>query len=304
MTAVEQHRERSALTRRKAAAGRAFITPNLLAVLVFLLFPLAFSLYLSFHHWNMFSPPEFVGMSNYRRLFAGDPLFYTALRNTLFFTTVTVGATLVVSLAVAAALNAKVKGIGIFRSIMFMPLVASTAAMTIIWGFMFNTDGGLFNTVLRWFGLGPVHWLIEPGWAMVSLCLVSVWKSVPFAAAVLLAAMQGVPEELHDAARIDGAGGWQRFRSVTVPMIRPALGFVFVISVINAFQAFDQAYVLTGGGGGPESGTYVFGIMMFQNAFAFNDLGYACALAWVVFAILLVLTYLQLRLSRDQSEEV
>ncbi|GAB2693068.1 carbohydrate ABC transporter permease [Nocardia thraciensis] len=294
----------SGLARRRAAAGRAFVTPNLLAVLVFLLFPLAFSLYLSFHHWNMFDPPEFVGAANYRRMFTEDPLFYPALRNTVVFTVVTVGSTIAVSLAVAAALNTRVRGIGLFRSIMFMPLIASTAAMTIIWGFMFNTEGGLFNTVLGWVGLGPVHWLVEPGWAMASLCLVSIWKSVPFAAAVLLAAMQGVPEDLHDAARIDGANGVRRFRSVTVPLIRPALGFVFVISVVNSFQAFDQAYVLTGGGGGPESGTYVFGIMMFQNAFAFNDLGYASAVAWVVFAILLALTYLQLRLSRNQSEEV
>ncbi|MBF6331999.1 sugar ABC transporter permease [Nocardia transvalensis] len=291
------------LTRRRAAAGRAFITPNLLAVLVFLLFPLAFSLYLSFQHWDMFGDPEFLGTANYRRLFAEDPLFYIALRNTVIFTIATLIPTVVISLAVAAALNAKLKGIGIFRGIMFMPLVASTAAMTIVWGFMFNTEGGLFNTVLGWFGIDPVRWLIDPVWAMVSLCLVSIWKSVPFAAAVLLAAMQGVPGDLYEAARIDGAGGPQRFRSITLPLIRPALGFVFVISIINSFQAFDQAYVLTGGHGGPETGTYIFGIMLFQNAFAFNDLGYACALAWVVFAILLLLTYLQLRLGRTGTEE-
>lgn len=304
---AENHRrgrQRSALVRRKAAAGRTFIAPNLLAVLVFLIFPLLFSLYLSFNHWNMFSPPTFVGAANYRRLFAQDPLFYIALRNTVLFTVGTLVPTVVISLAVAAGLNAKLKGIGLFRSIMFMPLVASTAAMAIVWGFMFNTQGGLFNRVLGWFGLGPVQWLIDPKWALVSLCLVSIWKSVPFAAAVLLAAMQGVPEDLHEAARIDGAGGFRRFRSITLPLIRPALGFVFVISIINSFQAFDQAYVLTGTNGGPETGTFIFGIMMFQNAFQFDDLGYACALAWVVFAILLTLTYLQLRWGRARSEEV
>ncbi|WP_369801834.1 carbohydrate ABC transporter permease [Nocardia sp. BMG51109] len=301
---ARQNDRRSALTRRRAAAGRVFIVPNLLAVLVFLLFPLAFSLYLSFHHWNMFDPPEFVGLRNYRRLFTGDRLFYTALMNTVIFTVATIVPTVVISLAVAAALNAKLKGIGLFRSVLFMPLVASTAAMTVVWGFMFNTDGGLFNTMLGWFGLGPVRWLIDPGWALVSLCLVSIWKSVPFAAAVLLAAMQGVPEDLHEAARIDGAGGPRRFWSVTLPMIRPALGFVFVISIINSFQAFDQAYVLTGGNGGPETATYLFGIMLFQNAFQFNDLGYACALAWVVFVILLALTSLQLRMGRDDTGEV
>ncbi|WP_069159971.1 carbohydrate ABC transporter permease [Nocardia altamirensis] len=289
------------MTRRKATAGRTFIAPNLVAVLVFLVFPLGLSLYLSFHHWNMFSAPEFVGAANYRRLFTDDPLFYIALRNTVLFTVATVVPTVVISLAVAAALSGKVRGIGFFRSIMFMPLVASTAAITVVWGFMFNTEGGLFNTMLGWIGLGPVPWLVEPGWSLVSLCLVSIWKSVPFAAAVLLAAMQGVPNDLYEAARIDGAGGWQRFRSVTLPLVRPALGFVFVISIINSFQAFDQAYVLTGNYGGPETGTYLFGIMLFQNAFTFNDLGYACALAWVIFAILLALTYLQLRLARTEE---
>jgi multiple sugar transport system permease protein len=287
--------------RRRAAAGRAFIAPNLLAGAGFMVFPLVFSLYLSFHRWNMFSAPEYVGVANYRRLFTGDPLFYIALRNTAVFTIVTVVATVVISVVVAAALNTKLRGIGIFRSIMFMPLVASTAAMTVVWHFMFNTDGGLLNTVLGWIQLGPVQWLTDPAWALSSLCLVSTWKSVPFATVVLLAAMQGVPGELYEAARIDGAGGLRRLRSITLPLIRPALGFVFLISIINSFQAFDQAYVLTGGSGGPETGTYVFGIMLFQNAFAFNDLGYACALAWVIFVGLLLLTYLQMRLGRNTT---
>ena len=156
---------------------------------------------------------------------------------------------------------------------------------------------------LGWFGIGPVPWLTEPGWAMVSLCMVSVWRSVPFASVVLLTAMRGVPESLYEAAKIDGAGEMRRFFAITVPLIRGALSFVVVISIINAFQAFDLVYVLTGGSGGPETGTYVLGIMLFQNAFAFLDFGYASALAWVIFAILLVITVLQLRLSRRSALE-
>jgi multiple sugar transport system permease protein len=295
-------RPRSGLARKRSAAGRRFIVPNLLAVLIFMLIPLAFSLYLSFYRWDLFHPLRFVGVSNYRRLFTGDRMFYIALLNTVIFTIATLIPTVVTSLAVAAALNAKVKGIGFFRSVMFLPLVSSIAAMAVVWHYIFDTDTGVLNAILRWSGTGPVPWLINPAWAMVSLCLVSVWKSVPFAAAVLLAAMQGVPDDLLEAARIDGAGAFRRFVSITVPLIRPALGFVFVISIINSFQAFDQAYVLTGGppggAGGPETGTYIFGIMLFQNAFQFDDLGYASALAWVLFAILLVLTYLQLRWGR------
>jgi multiple sugar transport system permease protein len=296
---------RSGLSRKRAAAGRRFIVPNLLAVLIFLLIPLAFSLYLSFQHWDLFHAPRFVGVSNYTRLFTGDRMFYVALVNTVIFTVFTVVPSVLISLAVAAGLNAKVKGIGFFRSVMFLPLVSSIAAMAVVWHYVFDSDIGVANVILGWFGIPAVPWLTDPHWAMVSLCVVSVWKSVPFAAAVLLAAMQGVPEELIDAAKIDGAGGFRRFLSVTVPLIRPALGFVFVISIINSFQAFDQAYVLTGGppggAGGPESGTYIFGMMLFQNAFQFDDLGYASALAWVLFAILLLLTYLQLRMGRRQE---
>jgi multiple sugar transport system permease protein len=184
-----------------------------------------------------------------------------------------------------------------------MPLAVSAVVMAVVWQFVFNTNDGLLNIMLGWIGIGPIPWLTDPEWAMVSLCLVNTWKSVPFATVILLAAMQGVPDTLYEAARIDGAGPIRRFISITVPLIRGALSFVVVISIINAFQAFDQVYVLTGGHGGPETGTYVLGIMLFQNAFAFLDFGYASALAWVMFAILLVLTVLQLRLARRNSLE-
>ncbi|WP_051043776.1 carbohydrate ABC transporter permease [Nocardia cerradoensis] len=294
---------RSALRRRKAAAGRMFIAPNLIAVAVFMAFPLVFTLYLSLHRWDLFSSPTFVGFDNFRRLFAHDPLFWVALRNTVIFTAGTLIPTIVIGLVVAAALNRKLKGIGIFRSIMFMPLVASTVAMAVVWRLTFSTDYGVLNTALGWIGIGPVPWLTDPRWSMFSLCLVSVWKSVPFATIVLLAAIQGIPTDVYEAARIDGAGALRRFRSITVPLIRPALVFSFVITFINSFQVFDQAYVLTGGKGGPETGTYVLGIMLYQNAFSFDDIGYACALAWVIFAILLVLTLLQLRITRGNAYE-
>ncbi len=291
------------LARRRERAGWLFVAPNLAAVLVFLLFPLGFSLYLSFHSWDLFSPPRFVGTANYRRLFGSDPLFLIALRNTAVFTVLTVLPTVAIGLVVAAVLNRKLAGIGLFRAIAFLPLVASTVAMAVVWRFIFTTDDGLLNIGLGWFGIDPVPWLTDPDWALVSLSIVTVWKSVPFATVILLAAMQGVPETLYEAAKIDGAGAVRRFRSVTLPLIRGPLSFVFVITVINSVQAFDQAYALTGGSGGPETGTYLLGIMLFQHAFGFYEVGYASALAWVIFAILLVLTVLQLRLSRREETE-
>ncbi|NUS45283.1 MAG: sugar ABC transporter permease [Mycobacteriaceae bacterium] len=293
---------RLGLRTRRAWAGRLFIAPNLLAVAVFLVFPLAFSLYLSVHEWDMFRPARFVGADNYRRLLADDPLFWVALRNTALFTAITIVPTVAVSLACAAALNRTLKGIGVFRTLLFLPLVASAVAMALIWRFLFETENGLINLLLGRIGLGPVDWLTDPHWALLALCIVTIWKSVPFATVILLAAMQGVPDTLYEAARIDGAGALRRFTAITVPSIRSALSFVFVITVINSFQAFDQAYVLTGGTGGPDTGTYVFGIMLFQNAFGFYKIGYASALAWIVFAILFTLTLIQLRLSRREAE--
>jgi multiple sugar transport system permease protein len=291
------------LARRQATAGRTFVAPNLLAVAVFMVFPLGFSLYMAFQKWDLFTPAKFVGWVNFHRLLNGDPLFAIALRNTVVLTVGTTLPTVVISLIVAAVLNRKLKGIGVFRTILFLPLAVSSVVIAMVWRFVFDTSNGLFNIMLGRIGIGPVPWLVDPKWAMFSVCLVSIWKSVPFATAILLAAMQGIPDDLYEAAKMDGAGEVRRFFSITVPLVRSALSFVVVISIINSFQAFDQVYVLTGAHGGPETSTYVFGIMLIQNAFAFSDVGYASALAWVMFAILLVITFLQLRFSRKNSLE-
>ncbi len=293
----------SAPWRRRAWAGRLFVAPNLAAVAVFMLFPLGFSLYMSFHRWDVFRPPKFVGLRNFHDLFTSDPLFLIAIRNTVVYTLGTVVPTVLISLVVAAVLNRKVKGIGIFRTIVFLPLAISSVVMAVVWQFVFNTDNGLLNIMLGWVGIGPIPWLVEPRWAMVSLCIVSVWRAVPFATIILLAAMQGVPETVYEAAKIDGAGEIRQFVFMTVPLIRGSITFVGVISIIHAVQAFDMVYVLNGSNGGPETATYVLGIMLFQHAFSFLEFGYASALAWVMFAILLVLTVVQLRLTRQRSWE-
>jgi multiple sugar transport system permease protein len=297
-TAVIRRRR---FSKRRARAGRLFVAPNLTAVAVFMLFPLGFSLYMSVQNWDLFRPAKFVGLANYRSLFADDPLFEIALRNTVVYTVGTVVPTVLISLAVAGVLNRKAKGINIFRTIILLPLAVSSVVMAVVWQFVFNTNNGLLNIMLGWIGLGPVPWLNEPKWAMLSLCTVSVWRSVPFATVILLAAMQGVPDNLYEAAKLDGAGEVRQFVSITVPLIRAAVSFVVVISIIHAFQAFDLVYVLTGGNGGPETATYVLGIMLFQHAFSFLEFGYASALAWVIFAILLVLTVVQLRLGRRRA---
>jgi multiple sugar transport system permease protein len=296
-TAIRRRR----FSKRRARAGWMFVAPNLTAVAVFMLFPLGFSLYMSVQNWDLFRPAKFVGLVNYHNLFTEDPLFAVALRNTVVYTVGTIVPTVLVSLAVAGVLNRNARGINIFRGIIFLPLAVSSVVMAVVWQFVFNTNNGLLNIMLGWIGIGPVPWLNDPKWAMLSLCTVSVWRSVPFATVILLAAMQGVPDNLYEAAKLDGAGEIRQFVSITVPLIRGALSFVVVISIIHAFQAFDLVYVLTGGNGGPETATYVLGIMLFQHAFSFLEFGYASALAWVMFAILLVLTVLQLRIGRRRA---
>jgi multiple sugar transport system permease protein len=307
MTAIDESAalvtRRRKFSKRRARAGRMFVAPNLAAVAVFMVFPLGFSLYMSFQNWDLFRPAKFVGLANYRSLFTGDPLFSIALRNSVVYTVGTVVPTVLISLAVAGALNRKIKGINFFRTVVFLPLAVSSVVMAVVWQFVFNTNNGLLNIMLGWIGIRPIPWLVDPKWAMASLCMVSIWRSVPFATVILLAAMQGVPDTLYEAARLDGAGELRQFVSITVPLIRAAVSFVVVISIIHAFQAFDLVYVLTGRNGGPETATYVLGIMLFQHAFAFLEFGYASALAWVMFAILLVLTVVQLRLARRRTAQ-
>lgn len=307
MTAIDESAavvtRRRKFSKRRARAGRMFVAPNLAAVAVFMVFPLGFSLYMSFQNWDLFRPAKFVGLANYRSLFTSDPLFSIALRNSVVYTVGTVVPTVLISLAVAGVLNRKIKGINFFRTIVFLPLAVSSVVMAVVWQFVFNTNNGLLNIMLGWIGIGPIPWLVDPKWAMASLCMVSIWRSVPFATVILLAAMQGVPDTLYEAARLDGAGELRQFVSITVPLIRAAVSFVVVISIIHAFQAFDLVYVLTGRNGGPETATYVLGIMLFQHAFAFLEFGYASALAWVMFAILLVLTVVQLRLARRRTAQ-
>jgi multiple sugar transport system permease protein len=307
MTAIDESAavvtRRRKFSKRRARAGRMFVAPNMAAVAVFMVFPLGFSLYMSFQNWDLFRPAKFVGLANYRSLFTGDPLFSIALRNSVVYTVGTVVPTVLISLAVAGVLNRKIKGINFFRTVVFLPLAVSSVVMAVVWQFVFNTNNGLLNIMLGWIGIRPIPWLVDPKWAMASLCMVSIWRSVPFATVILLAAMQGVPDTLYEAARLDGAGELRQFVSITVPLIRAAVSFVVVISIIHAFQAFDLVYVLTGRNGGPETATYVLGIMLFQHAFAFLEFGYASALAWVMFAILLVLTVVQLRLARRRTAQ-
>lgn len=277
-----------------------FILPNLIGVLVFLAFPVVFSLYMSFHEWDVLTEPTFIGLGNYRRLWSEDDLFWTALGNSAYYVLLTVPTSIVVGLGLAMAMNQAIRGITFFRAAMYIPVLTSAVAVAFIWQWIFNTELGLLNAILDALRIPTVGWLTDESWAMISLAIIAVWKSAGYQAIILFAALQGVPKVLHEAAALDGASGWRRFLNITIPMIGPALLFVTVISVIGSFQVFDQVYLITNNGG-PGTSTYVYNLHLYNEAFQFFRMGYASAMAYVLFAILFVITYLQLRVGRRRA---
>lgn len=287
-------------TLRKTWPAYLFILPNFIGVLVFIAFPVVFSLFMSFTSWDVLTPPTFVGARNYVEMFASDPLFWTGLRNSAYYVVLTVPTSIAIGLGIALAMNQNVRGIVLFRSAIYIPVLTSAVAIAFVWGWIFNTEFGLLNAALNFVGLPSVGWLTDERWSMVSLAIMSVWKSMGYYAVILFAALQGVPKVLYEAASIDGARPWQRFVYITIPMIGPALLFVAVIAVIGSFQVFDQVYLLTNNGG-PGTSTYVYNLHLFNSAFRFFKMGYASAMAYILFAILFVVTYLQLRINRSRA---
>lgn len=286
---------RNKLDRKEAAAGYLFLAPNMIGFLVFMVFPLVGSLVLSFYRWNLIQSPEFAGLDNYRQLLK-NPLFWQSLKNTAYFSFVGVPLQIILGLFLAILLYNNIKGTEFFRTVYFLPVVSSTVAVSLMWQWLFDSHTGLLNYVLGWFNLGPVPWLTSPHWAMPSVILVALWKGIGYNMVIFLAALKGVPEHLYESARIDGANRWHQFWNITFPMISPSTFFVTITSVINSFQVFDVTTVLTAGGPGNATNTLV--MMIYQYAFEFFRMGYASAIAYVLFGIVLIFTLIQLYASK------
>ncbi|MGH2560482.1 MAG: carbohydrate ABC transporter permease [Thermomicrobiales bacterium] len=292
-------------TLKKTWPAYLFILPNLIGVAVFLAFPVAFALWMSFTEWDLLTPSTFVGLQNYRELITEDDLFWTSLKNTAYYVLLTVPTTIAIGLGLAVAMNQAVRGIALFRAAIYVPVLISGVAVAFIWQWIFTPDVGVLNAILDFLGLPTAGWLTDSRWSMPSIAIMSVWKSAGYFAVILLAALQGVPRVLYEAASLDGASAWNRFRNITVPMIGPALLFVTVIAIIGSFQVFDAVFLVTNqggsGAGGPGTSTYVYNLHLYNNAFRFFQMGYASAMAYVLFAILFVITYVQLRLWRSTA---
>lgn len=267
-----------------------FLAFALTGLVVLTIGPIVASFVLSFTDWDLLGAPRFIGLRNFEKLFA-DKTFWRALQNTVVFTTVSVPLGMALSLGLAMALNRKLRGIGFYRTLFLLPLVASSVATALIWGLMLDPIVGPVNYLLRQAGLPQPGWLGDTFWAMPSIIIMSIWKGFGFNVVIFLAGLQGIPDELYEAAQIDGAGRFARFRHITLPMLSPTTFFVLLIALIASFQVFDSTWVLTKGG--PQDSTLTLVYYVYQTGFQQLRMGYASAISYVLFAMTLVIVGIQ-----------
>jgi multiple sugar transport system permease protein len=273
---------------RRTITGYIFISPFILGVLLWVLIPALTAIWLTFHEWNLISPARYIGLDNVYRL-GGDKLLWQALKVTSVYTIVSVPLSLVISFGLALLINQQVRGIAFFRTIFYLPSIMPVVAAAVLWSWVFNTEFGLLNAVLHYADLPKIRWLQEPGWALPALILMSLWN-VGGPMIIFLAGLQGIPEVFYEAAKIDGASRLAQLRYITIPLMTPTILFNLVIGIIYSFQAFTAALIMTGGG--PQNATMFLVLYLYRVGFRFLEMGYAATLSWVLFFILMVLTWL------------
>lgn len=269
-----------------------FLLPCLIGFFIFTAIPLVVSLVLSFFEWNILSKPTFVGFDNFIKLFTNDPVFYIALKNTVLFAIGVVPLGIAISLGVALLLNQKLKGVAFWRAGFFLPVITSTVAISLVWKWLFNPEIGLINVFLRSLGIeNPPLWISSVDWALPSIIIVAIWKTIGYNMVIFLAGLQNIPKDLYEAAEIDGANKGNIFWYVTLPLLRPTTFFITIIAIINSFQVFGYALIMTEGGPGNATNTLV--LYIYQQGFTFFNMGYASAIAWVLFLIIFCFTMIQ-----------
>lgn len=281
------------MRREEVLTGFLFIAPTVLGFLIFTAGAVFMALYFSFSDWDLLSTPKWVGAKNYVDALQAE-LFWQSMFNTLYYTLGTVPIGVALSLLLALAMNQKLRGIVFYRTLYFLPIVSSTVTISLLWTWIYYPDFGILNYLLGLVGLPSINWLQSVTWAMPAIMLMAIWAGLGYNMVILLAGLQDIPQELYDAARIDGAGNWQSFRYVTLPLLSPVIFFVVVLSLIGSFQVFGSAYVMTQGG--PMNATLTIVYLIFNHAFRYFHMGYASALAYILAAIIFGLTLLQLKL--------
>ena len=281
---------------RRNLTGYLFISPFILGFLIWFLIPALIALYLSVHEWNLITAPKFVGFGNIEHMF-DDPLLPQSLKATFVYTIVSVPLGLILSFGLAMLLNNQLPGIGIFRTIFYLPSIIPAVASAAMWAWIFNTDFGLMNVIIRGLGGTKIPWLQNAGWAMPALILISLW-GVGGSMIIFLAGLQGIPDIYYEAAEIDGAGRWMKLRHVTLPLMSPVIFFNLVIGFINSFQVFVVGYLITDGG--PVNSTLFMVLYIYRTAFRSLKMGYAAAMSWLLFLILMGLSFLVFRYMGDR----
>jgi multiple sugar transport system permease protein len=283
--------KKSAIERRNLRNGLIFCAPIIVSLSALTLYPVLASLYYSFCNYPMLKPPVWVGMANYKTLIH-DPVFYKSLYNTVYYAIYATPIGLTFAFLLALLLNQKVKGLAVFRTMFFVPSIVPVVAGSVLWGWLFNPQYGLINTILQAMHVPAQYipgWMGDPIWSKPALIIMSTW-GVGGTMLIYLAGLQDVPMSMYEAAEIDGASPLQKLWHITVPFMSPHIFFTLVMGFIGAFQYFTQAYVMTGGTGGPIDSTRFFSLYLFQNAFQYWKMGYACAMAWILFVVISLFT--------------
>lgn len=286
MSAITQRLLPRTIAGRRTITGYLFISPFILGFTFWFLIPALVAVWLTFTDWNLISPPKYVGFQNIARL-GSDKLFWQSLKVTTNFTLISVPLGLVLGFVLALLMDTKIRGISFFRTVYYLPSIVPAVASAVLWAWILNTEFGLLNSFLRWFGIPKVAWLEQPEWALPALILMSLW-GLGASMVIYLAGLQGIPDVFYEAAMIDGAGRWAQLRHITIPLMSPIIFFNLIIGIIASFQVFTAGFLITNGG--PQNATLFYVLYLYRNGFQYLDMGYSAALAWVLFLIIMTLT--------------
>ena len=284
-----------------------FIAPTVILFSVFVFIPVIASFFLSFTRYNVFSAPVWVGVDNYYQIFFKDPRFWKALRNTTLYAIVVVPVGISISLLLAVAIDRKIRFKNFYKSVFFMPVVTSVVAISVIWKWLFAGEKyGLINHCLMKIGINPVYWLMSPTWTLPAIMIMSIWAGLGYNMILLLAGLQTIPRTFYEVAEIDGATGWHKFWHITLPLLKPTLLFVVIMSMINSFQLFEQVYIMTSGTGEGVGGVLDCALSLvaylYERGFQRFEMGYASAIAYVLFGIIFIITLFNLKVVRSRFE--
>ncbi|GAF16352.1 LOW QUALITY PROTEIN: sugar ABC transporter, permease protein [Bacillus sp. JCM 19046] len=295
-------RNPSKINRNDLVQGYGFMLPALLTISVFILLPILYAVVLSFQKVNLLAGvSEFVGFDNFTRAF-NDYRTGIALSNTALYVAIVVPVQTLLAMVLASLLNAKIRWTNTFRVLLFLPTLTSSTVLAMIFMFMYNSQNGIINEFLSLVGLPTYNWLGDPAVALFSIMIMNIWLTAPFYMIIYLAGLKDVPESLYEAAELDGASAFQKFRYITVPMLRPITSFVLIMGIIGTFQLFDQSYIFSGGTGGPDNSTLTIVLLIYQYAFqTYDQIGFAAAVAFLLAVIILIATLIQRKLQKDEQ---